>query len=1833
MRHFVFLLLLLCVSVLSAFSQTPPAPTIKIEKVELKFIDVTNDADATEPITANPADHLIAVRITMPTTGVNTGMIRYNTVANHKGEAWQVSNTLDGERKPAPIDVAWHCSYYLANSDTQIAYEMVSCLTEYEADGLPRTLLNMTQVETSTFNTFGDGHNFRIGLPNVNRRLKLYFTVRIRRKKSHELNTTDLTPYTGTPHNLVLQYYSGGHSRVKLGNKTWGNAILVAAVDMASTFDLTPMNEHNAPYTSIQITNFNGKKRHGWFIDGKVTHWRIKPEDVEVKYTPSSNYTLTLNTISGDEIRPKPGQPPTYSLPKGTKFHVRASLPSGQFCKRVEKFQITTDDGVSEVPAKAERDKNGVLYYTTASLYELLKNITEITPVLQNKKFFVNYPSQSSGFAIDIKTTDGTPVPSGAELPCNTGLKITITPPPSALETIKSVLLYQEDLAAVELKKNSEGCWVYNLPTLQPDLKLTANITNIVVTLNPRPHKLEYVQGTCGTFTVKDDTGTPRASNSTFSAEFLKLEASVPAPKKFEKFKVVYEGGVEEIRTTNPAEVPFDRDVKAITLECQEEITLRVTNYNYVVTLVSGKYKKDDGTFVEELGHVFPYSTTPYTLQANAVIRIKLPDAHIITPITEIEVTWLDASKVSKHMTATDRHFDLTLQKSVMDIQLKDDLFHSITYPEGTGKPKLKLKEKRAFNASGTELPVMSDLPSGSQIQTGGKVELIVTGVTPTPGKLIQKYVLVMGGTDYEFLPTETNWERVVNADITDIKVIEIDDPAVAGPFTLKWQDDPTVYTIDVSYTGAIPPVTSEGTPVPKNTQITIKVTLTDPVAGVMDNLKIKLADASEQELTPTVSANVYTYTFTITSNTEIIVTAHNRITYTVTYATPTDYTLFVRKSKDDTANLPSPSQMFAGDKLYIKAEKNTPDADDFTFGGIQVNGTLIPEADKDGDFYVHTITANVTSIEALYIPKQKFTISYDESPVDYTIFVGTSKEATSVVHSGEQRLGGIKLYIKAERTIDPDEFRFDGIQVNGVTIPPTDKEDDFYFYILTADVYNITPLYTPLPKYLVTYNETPSGYTLFVGKSKETVIPSGSLVLEGATLYIKPTRTLDPDGYRFNGIKVNGVLIPAVKDGDYFLYVLNAPVTSIEADYTPRPQYTVTYNSTQLGATIEVVKKKDGTTVPTGTSLYEDTPLKIVITDYNPTTHVVEKVEVTYAGSSTPLLIQPNSDQEYNFSLTGNVTQIDVLINEISKYKVVYAADSPDVLYKVLTDKDNIHAVLPSESSVEAGTKIWVRVTSKHDPNLRPKDVYVKYRNPKYTAAPDPEYIHESIKANVASGAEGATYYSYEVNNNIEIVAFYEPATLPKLNFRYESSTDYTLDVRSDSPSNTTPVYPNLPYTYPSGTLIYIKLTIGAAFPNHRVARILINDKPVNLEKENGWYVLQLTGDVYSLRFELAEVPVNKSMLVYADPPNAHLEVYYNGVLQRSGTVFDQGTPLFAVISNALPGSLFSLLTLNGIITGHLLTDDVMTGKKGMAFNMTTEPVTEVVAYVAQPLPEDNGRYYITVEKPDHGTLRLEKVGNASIKIDHGETKEVKVGDVFEVITSSEDLNRYVFEEISIPTQVLEGTNKLVYTVPYLSAGQTHIRVVAVYAPVRPTCKIDWTLNTGGSVAVVNNTESNEIVNAGAKVPVGDYIQYTITPAEGYHIRTCYINGRRLNLGSVSTHQATLRVETDIYIDAVFEADAPTPKPPDPTDVQESLPFSDVLVYPNPFEYEIRIRTQNDLDSAIYELISSQGVIMRREALQEVTLVPTNDLPSGLYLLRLMAKDGRERTIRLVKR
>ena len=86
-----------------------------------------------------------------------------------------------------------------------------------------------------------------------------------------------------------------------------------------------------------------------------------------------------------------------------------------------------------------------------------------------------------------------------------------------------------------------------------------------------------------------------------------------------------------------------------------------------------------------------------------------------------------------------------------------------------------------------------------------------------------------------------------------------------------------------------------------------------------------------------------------------------------------------------------------------------------------------------------------------------------------------------------------------------------------------------------------------------------------------------------------------------------------------------------------------------------------------------------------------------------------------------------------------------------------------------------------------------------------------------------------------------------------------------------------------------------------------------------------------------------------------------------------------------------------------------------------------------------------------------------------------------------------------------------------------------------------------------------------------------------------------------------------------------------EPEGITENV-WADLVVTPNPFDNHLRL-SKYDVKDGHYELLNAQGVVVRTGALgNHETLLNTSELPSGMYLVRVTAKNGATKTYRVVK-
>ena len=85
------------------------------------------------------------------------------------------------------------------------------------------------------------------------------------------------------------------------------------------------------------------------------------------------------------------------------------------------------------------------------------------------------------------------------------------------------------------------------------------------------------------------------------------------------------------------------------------------------------------------------------------------------------------------------------------------------------------------------------------------------------------------------------------------------------------------------------------------------------------------------------------------------------------------------------------------------------------------------------------------------------------------------------------------------------------------------------------------------------------------------------------------------------------------------------------------------------------------------------------------------------------------------------------------------------------------------------------------------------------------------------------------------------------------------------------------------------------------------------------------------------------------------------------------------------------------------------------------------------------------------------------------------------------------------------------------------------------------------------------------------------------------------------------------------------------PNAVEDAV-FADVMVSPNPFGNELRIK--NEELRGEYALLNTNGVVLLSGSLGNgETIIKTATFPTGIYLLQLTTENGASKTYRVVKR
>jgi hypothetical protein len=160
--------------------------------------------------------------------------------------------------------------------------------------------------------------------------------------------------------------------------------------------------------------------------------------------------------------------------------------------------------------------------------------------------------------------------------------------------------------------------------------------------------------------------------------------------------------------------------------------------------------------------------------------------------------------------------------------------------------------------------------------------------------------------------------------------------------------------------------------------------------------------------------------------------------------------------------------------------------------------------------------------------------------------------------------------------------------------------------------------------------------------------------------------------------------------------------------------------------------------------------------------------------------------------------------------------------------------------------------------------------------------------------------------------------------------------------------------------------------------------------------------------------------------------------------------------------------------------------------------------------------------------------------------------------------------------------------------------------------------VNGNGSLTASVNGES---IESGDKVEEGSNVLFTATPDQGYDILNWSLNDEVMD-GNTTTEFIYENLDADILITVEFELVTSSPLPK----------TENVKVFPNPFSNSITLQNTTGIQQVILMSITGQVMRVLDVNQEENIILQTGGLLPGIYLLRLIAKDGSVHNIKVSK-
>lgn len=342
-------------------------------------------------------------------------------------------------------------------------------------------------------------------------------------------------------------------------------------------------------------------------------------------------------------------------------------------------------------------------------------------------------------------------------------------------------------------------------------------------------------------------------------------------------------------------------------------------------------------------------------------------------------------------------------------------------------------------------------------------------------------------------------------------------------------------------------------------------------------------------------------------------------------------------------------------------------------------------------------------------------------------------------------------------------------------------------------------------------------------------------------------------------------------------------------------------------------------------------------------------------------------------------------------------------------------------------------------------------------------------------------------------------------------------------------------------------------------------------------------------------------------------------------------------------------LYSITAMVNGAAVTSpaDVVAGSK---VELSIEPVGQALAAgrtiqsvsVGTALPVQNGKVW-AFDMPNEDvtvavTLSDVPAPTVSLTVVKGEGVEGAVVYTTDpaTLTGLAQKSQVTFHVTRVPegkvlkivgNEKVAGVRELIPNQEYIVALGTENATVtlSLEAAIAPNQYFNITIEAKGADVAIT---ADGVTTDGKNVKKDAVLVFTVTPAKDTKIDAVTFDGQPLAANQQGKYETTMT-----NYDAKFVVKTSKVEKPEPPKAVEDALLASVRIAPNPFSTRLVVENQN-LVAGTYELVSVVGKVVCAGVWETTELhIATENLPQGIYLLRLTTERGAQKVFRVLKR